>query len=109
MMYYSLWTTVILSDFSPVESRSLGLILQRYKFMAFHIESNPNAANSLSCNMKDTTTRICVLCVQRARQSRRAALVWELSHLLALFCQAAITMIAVRRCLVGHNAGTPKT
>jgi hypothetical protein len=77
--------------------------------MAFHIEFDRNPASSLSCNMKDTTTRICVLCVQRARQSRHAALVWERSHLLALFCQAAITKIAVRRCLVGHNAGTPKT
>jgi len=77
--------------------------------MDFHIESDHNPPVSLSRNMKDTTTRICVLCVQRARQSRHAALVWERSHLLALFCQAAITMIAVRLCLVGHNARTPKT
>jgi len=76
--------------------------------MAFHIEFDHNPASSMSCNMKDTTTHICVLCVQRAWQFRHAAPVWERSHLLALFCQAAITMIAVRHCLVGHNAGTPK-
>ena len=83
--------------------------IEKVERNAFHIEFGHNPASSLSCNMKDTTTRICVLCVPRSRQSRHAALVWEGSHLLALFCQAAITLIAVRRCLVGHNAGTSKT